>query len=420
MSLEQNLKYAEFGLKKCREKFSLGGLNIRKNFDDLRKSKPQTWVSQLSLLRRYEILSKNKIIHGKLSPDEERELERLSDSLIGGLCVLLSTGTRKILLQEYPNLSVEYVQTNDHQFLVIGRSENSNREDIKTWGEAAVICDPWAGISYPAAKFFEIQNGPSISYYNMDQDHGPVACEDHYLMGIPVAVEPELLSAEIMFQAAAEHGENKEFIQAIKIFERAKLIYEKLTYAQIAYAQCCTNMASCYSGLKQYGKALASYEIVLRIYEAELGLDHEKTKKAEFMRDQFKVLVNSVVSNARRLLLINGNKSANKKDAEKIYKAAIVYFNNQDYQPAIVTIEQALAEFNKLPNCEQNLAICYSTLASCHRELGDYSKAKEIAEIAVKIFELELGSDNTKTIGAKKKLEGIQELLESSNKRKLV
>lgn len=39
-----------------------------------------------------------------------------------------------------------------HHFLVIGRVEASDPRDYKTWGNFCVICDPWAGICYPAAK----------------------------------------------------------------------------------------------------------------------------------------------------------------------------------------------------------------------------------------------------------------------------
>jgi hypothetical protein len=33
----------------------------------------------------------------------------------------------------------------DHAFVVVGRAEGSKDTDIKTWGPAAVVCDPWWG-----------------------------------------------------------------------------------------------------------------------------------------------------------------------------------------------------------------------------------------------------------------------------------
>jgi hypothetical protein len=36
----------------------------------------------------------------------------------------------------------------DHAFVVIGRASASSLDDVRTWGPAAVICDPWALQSY--------------------------------------------------------------------------------------------------------------------------------------------------------------------------------------------------------------------------------------------------------------------------------
>lgn len=39
----------------------------------------------------------------------------------------------------------------DHVFVVIGRDPFSNPKEPKTWGAAAVVCDPWARKAYPAS-----------------------------------------------------------------------------------------------------------------------------------------------------------------------------------------------------------------------------------------------------------------------------
>jgi hypothetical protein len=38
----------------------------------------------------------------------------------------------------------------DHAFVVIGRAAGSKDGDYKTWGDAAVVCDPWHGKAYAA------------------------------------------------------------------------------------------------------------------------------------------------------------------------------------------------------------------------------------------------------------------------------
>lgn len=43
----------------------------------------------------------------------------------------------------------------DHVFLVIGRDLESDPSDYKSWGENAVVCDPWSGAYYPATLLEE-------------------------------------------------------------------------------------------------------------------------------------------------------------------------------------------------------------------------------------------------------------------------
>jgi hypothetical protein len=38
----------------------------------------------------------------------------------------------------------------DHAFVVIGRKEDSDQSNYRTWGSDCVICDPWAGAAFVA------------------------------------------------------------------------------------------------------------------------------------------------------------------------------------------------------------------------------------------------------------------------------
>lgn len=42
------------------------------------------------------------------------------------------------------------ISNNDHAFLVIGRDPASKLSDVHTWGDSAVICDPWGHRYFPA------------------------------------------------------------------------------------------------------------------------------------------------------------------------------------------------------------------------------------------------------------------------------
>lgn len=48
------------------------------------------------------------------------------------------------------NIECAFLENGDHAFLVIGRDHNSNPYDYTTWGDDAVLCDPWSGAHYPA------------------------------------------------------------------------------------------------------------------------------------------------------------------------------------------------------------------------------------------------------------------------------
>ncbi|HAT1981144.1 hypothetical protein [Legionella pneumophila] len=69
---------------------------------------------------------------------------------------------------------LDYCQTSigEHCLIVIGRVSGSDPNDISTWGEDAVICDPWAEKAYPLSEFRVMQSPdndiryPEICYAN--------------------------------------------------------------------------------------------------------------------------------------------------------------------------------------------------------------------------------------------------------------
>lgn len=47
------------------------------------------------------------------------------------------------------------ISNGDHAFVVIGRASGSKESQPASWGEAAVVCDPWYKTAYPAQSIFE-------------------------------------------------------------------------------------------------------------------------------------------------------------------------------------------------------------------------------------------------------------------------
>ncbi len=59
--------------------------------------------------------------------------------------------------RKHPDQNVEmaFLLGGRHVFLIINRKEGSNPSDYKTWGNDCVICETWAGRTYPLAKIEE-------------------------------------------------------------------------------------------------------------------------------------------------------------------------------------------------------------------------------------------------------------------------
>jgi len=58
------------------------------------------------------------------------------------------------LYDTYGARPIDYMARNNanHAFVVIGRKNGSKADDYTTWGDSAVICDPWHNKVYPASE----------------------------------------------------------------------------------------------------------------------------------------------------------------------------------------------------------------------------------------------------------------------------
>ncbi|HGK6652029.1 TPA: hypothetical protein ACJ5DZ_003124, partial [Legionella pneumophila] len=96
-----------------------------------------------------------------------------------------------------------YCQTSigEHCLIVIGRVSGSDPNDISTWGEEAVICDPWAEKAYPLSEFRKMQSPENdIRYPEMCYANGKNP--KPYLAGDLISfhrIEPALKGTSLCF-----------------------------------------------------------------------------------------------------------------------------------------------------------------------------------------------------------------------------
>lgn len=96
--------------------------------DEMREQFEKLPLSQQTFFNRFKI--KSKIA-------QEYSLGNCEEMSSVALFKLLDKGFYNT------QLDIVRIKNGGHNFLVIGRARNSNPEDYKTWGDEAVICDPW-------------------------------------------------------------------------------------------------------------------------------------------------------------------------------------------------------------------------------------------------------------------------------------
>lgn len=83
-----------------------------------------------------------------------------------GNCGELVYQTLDYLLLKKLNIKAEVytIENGNHQILVLNRDVNSNPSDPATWGDNAVICDPWANKVYPAQEYRDQLKAVSVKF----------------------------------------------------------------------------------------------------------------------------------------------------------------------------------------------------------------------------------------------------------------
>lgn len=100
----------------------------------------------------------------------EKSAKKIENSHVGN-CEEMVTYALYLMMKDHPTLSafMGTIQNGDHDYLVFDVAHDANSHDYTTWGEYAMVADPWAGKVYRVA---DIVNQLEDYYYlNLYKKH---------------------------------------------------------------------------------------------------------------------------------------------------------------------------------------------------------------------------------------------------------
>lgn len=106
----------------------------------------------------------------------EKTIKFSSKSSLGS-CIELAHQALEYILYYYPHIYAEIytIKGGDHYFLVLNRKEKSIANDPGTWGENAIICDPWANQSYLASAYLDkLESAYTVTCFIDFPPHPPI------------------------------------------------------------------------------------------------------------------------------------------------------------------------------------------------------------------------------------------------------
>lgn len=277
-----NKLIALYGLAKCKERFTSGGLNRKDLFDQHREE----FIPQLIILQK---LRQQYVL---ISPDSEAIIQQHLKELRGGCCGELAAFTRQYIKERCPYACVELAELDHHTFVIIGRLEGSDPNDSDTWDNKGqtIVCDPWSKEIYPLNEFKNKQknNLPIPMYIFSNQEsilndvhYQPILNDVHYLSGSPKIKASTIHyeqrqgnpnahenSVGALIQIKKSENPKLDYDKAVKLYnagdvdEASRLFYRALNgYKKAAsslkqQAHCYSGLASCCRDKSDYGQAM--------------------------------------------------------------------------------------------------------------------------------------------------------------------
>lgn len=197
-SIAQTLKVAEAACTFARERVLLGSTAIEYNSlppDELQLR--NDWVEQeRSFLFRHR---PNPLEGRVISLPHMLEIHEIRVAILSqmkvGNCEELMIMAFEFVLKNAAIYAEGYcVIGGDHAFLLLNREPGSDACDPATWGEAAVICDPWANRVYKASEYPEkLQTHVEVNGKNNVEPFNPLL---HRLEPIDVSYTTRVLHHE--------------------------------------------------------------------------------------------------------------------------------------------------------------------------------------------------------------------------------
>lgn len=180
MSFQYHWECARSGMGWVKQQFPYGGLNRESVVNNL---------SQQELINQLSILSTLRSCYDNADTNQHIILQCLR-ALKGGYCGELATKTASYIREKDPNVNAELVSLDNHELVVIGRRKNSDPKDPRTWGDKAVLCDPWAEKMYPVTDLEKERRPENNIRFFRDPVNRCNLSTEHYLKGTPSIINP--------------------------------------------------------------------------------------------------------------------------------------------------------------------------------------------------------------------------------------
>lgn len=153
LSLEQALAIAQQSADYANTKITQSSNKTPNNeIDDTLVEKWKNVRNKFKYKHHYFRFIRNKENVAKF----ETEVTLSAKNKIGN-CQVLTFQSLDYILNNYPTICAEayWIDGGDHAFLVLNRKPYSDPANPDTWGDNAVICDPWANEHqvYPSAEY---------------------------------------------------------------------------------------------------------------------------------------------------------------------------------------------------------------------------------------------------------------------------
>ncbi len=211
----------------------------------------------------------------------------------------------------------------------------------------------------------------------------------------------DVLDAINKFTQANQLYEQKNYQEALKLYEEAKPSLNVDILGGADYYYLISGIALCAKHLKTYGKAAKYFEEALQIAEKYYGKEHSEYGFVLEQLGDLALLTNNIVKYDFYIeelkKFYEKTKGKNSKEYIAILNsAAFSYYYKQDFEKAAKMMEEVMPLQEKLTGKNsQDYAILVYNIACCYYELKNCNKAMPFLNEAKKLFEgLNLQSSN--------------------------